>query len=212
MSVQAKPKQARSLKKRDALIRAGEAEFTDCCYAGATSKSIAVRAGVATGSFYQHFANKDELLHEIARQRMTILQENLKALKAIDVATLSTAQSLDKLSVKMVLKTSLAFIFDFHVQNPTLHQVLEQRRHLDTELDAILSDGEKVLEQRVLQFVKSFNVLNPEVVASNLFAMAEGVVHRHVFAVKTFKAEDVIEQAANMLAAYFIQHTTHHPG
>ena len=72
-----KPKQARSLLKRDALLRAGELEFETHGYEGATSKSIAQRAGVATGSFYQHFANKDELLLEIASNRMTLLQENL---------------------------------------------------------------------------------------------------------------------------------------
>ena len=206
MTAQAKPKQARSLLKRSAMIEAGQAEFSQRGYAGTTSKSIAERAGVATGSFYQHFANKDELLHEIGRQRVAVLLENLKALKAQEVADSDAAP--DHLSAEEILKNSLAFIYDFHRQNPELHQVMEERRHLDPELEEILNDGEAALEQRVLQFVQSFNVASPEVVASNLFGMAEGLVHRHVFGVKSHDPQDVINQGAKMLVAFFNQTTS----
>ena len=191
-----KPKQTRSLLKREQLIEAGELEFKQSGFGGATSKSIAARAGVATGSFYQHFANKDELLQEIARRRMAMLHANLPGLPNLQS---QLAQS----SVHELFLVALRFIYDFHQENPELHQVLEERRHLDSALHEILHQGEDALQERVLRFVRSFNLSQPEVVASNLFAMAEGIVHRHVFDITRFPADVVIEQGAQMLSAYF---------
>ncbi len=191
-----KPKQTRTLLKREQLIEAGELEFKQAGFGGATSKSIAARAGVATGSFYQHFANKDELLQEIARRRMAMLHANLPGLPNLQ-------SQLAESSVHELFLVALRFIYDFHQENPELHQVLEERRHLDSALHEILHQGEEALQERVLRFVRSFNLSQPEVVASNLFAMAEGIVHRHVFDVTRFSADVVIEQGAQMLSAYF---------
>ena len=191
-----KPKQARALLKRDALIRAGEAEFIASGYQGTTSKSIACRAGVATGTFYQYFENKDELLCEIAQQRIELVKQNLQAIRAGDLAV-------EKSSVVDVFRESLKFIYEFHSQNPELHQVLEERRFIDPALATILRGGEQELLARVVRFVKGFNFAEPEVVANNLFAMAEGIVHRHVFEATSLDSNTVIEQGAQMLAACF---------
>ena len=52
------PTQARAHKTRAALVEAAQAEFAESGYAGTTAKSIAKRAGVSTGSFYQYFTDK----------------------------------------------------------------------------------------------------------------------------------------------------------
>jgi hypothetical protein len=52
-------------------------------------------------------------------------------------------------------------------------------------------------------FVQSFNINNADAVAFNLFAMAEGLVHRHVFACSTQSKDVTLQLGAVMLASYF---------
>src|SRR5512139_3256514 len=51
---------------RRRLLEAAVALFAESGLHGVTSAQIARRAGVATGTFYLHFADKEALFHEIA--------------------------------------------------------------------------------------------------------------------------------------------------
>ena len=51
---------------RRRLVEAGTTLFAESGLHGVTSAQIARRAGVATGTFYLHFADKEALFHEIA--------------------------------------------------------------------------------------------------------------------------------------------------
>jgi len=66
-----------------------------------------------------------------------------------------------------------------------------------------MRDGEAVLEARVLAFVKTFNMPNPEVVADNIFAMGEGIVHRQVFGDTNTDPQQAIRLGAKMIASFF---------
>lgn len=66
--------QARGLF-RDALLVAAEAEFADKGFHAARIQDIATRAGVAVGTLYNHFEQKDELLRAILDNRKVELFE-----------------------------------------------------------------------------------------------------------------------------------------
>ena len=109
-------------------------------------------------------------------------------------------------SIYTTFRRILSLIYDYHESDPKLHQILEHRRHCDEALATILNEGEAILEQRVRLFVQSFNIDNAEAIAFALFAMAEGLVHRHVFHDESKHRIDktqVIDQGAEMLASYF---------
>jgi hypothetical protein len=97
----------------------------------------------------------------------------------------------------------LELIYAFHEQAPELHQILEQRKELDPELAEILGQGEKMLYDHVLMFVNRFNIENADAVAFNLFAMAEGLVHRQVFGRPRQSKALTLQLGAAMLASYF---------
>lgn len=188
------PTQKRALAKRAALIQAAEDSFVAHGYENTTAKTIAERAEVATGTFYQYFHNKDDMLRVIAIQRFDHLKAHI------------TAPELNSeyASIQETFEHILEIVYDFHEQTPELHQVLEQRRHCDPELAEILDSGEDVLLQRTLRFVQSFNLPSPDAVAFNLFAMAEGLVHRHVLGPQSnTPKQQVITLGASMLASYF---------
>ena len=195
--MKALPTQKRAVLKRSALIDAAALEFSERGFELATAKSIAAKAGVATGTFYQYFENKSEILRIIAGIRNDELRDSLN---------LNSMQSADDAqTVEEFFKQKLMFIYQFHSSSPTLHQVLDQRRDLDQQLNDIMTEGDSVLHQQILMFVQSFNLEKPEVVAQNLFAMAEGIIHRHVFHAPKLDTDAVISVGANMLAQFFVE-------
>lgn len=200
------PTQDRALRKRAALLAAALCEFSESGFETATAKSIAARAGVATGTFYQYFENKNDILCVLAAERFDQLHANITV---FEPGTITAGSGTGNKSVEELFSEVLLFVYDFHEQDPELHQVLEQRRSVDSELSNILSEGEVVLQERVLRFVQSFNMPQAELVAQNLFAMAEGLVHRHVFGhnpnATEFNKHEVVKVGAAMLAAYFNQ-------
>ena len=190
------PRQERARKKRTALIDAAIREFSRVGFDASTAKSIALVAGVATGTFYQYFENKNEILRIIATERYAQLQDHIQWFE------LQGAEIPDQ-QLNALFERILQSVYDFHATNPQLHQVLEQRKTADPELLRIMKHGQGALFSRILLFVQSFNVLNAEVVANNVFAMGEGIVHHQVFARPDLNSSDVIRVGAKMLASYF---------
>jgi len=184
-------------------------EFSNTGFEIATAKSIASRAKVATGTFYQYFENKNDILRVLAAGRFGDLHSHIKTLELKLVEDESPDAQESKQSVEQKFFETISFVYQFHAQDPELHQVLEQRRTIDPKLKAIMDDGERVLQDRVLSFVKTFNLENSEQIAENLFAMAEGLVHKLVFHTDfggdaDKKAQLSLKVAAQMLASFFL--------
>jgi len=177
-------------------------EFSDVGFDLATAKSIADRAGVATGTFYQYFENKNDILCVLASERFSRLEKHVNLFQQ-ELSELRGAEAGDTDRVEQLFYSVLKYIFDFHAADPELHQVLEQRRSSDPELKQIMHFGEQALKQKVLAFVHHFNVKDPEVITFNLFAMAEGIVHRLVFDQHNIEPDQALQLGASMLANYF---------
>jgi len=196
--MKALPNQQRALLKRSALIQAAIDEFSQLGFEAATAKSIAAKAEVATGTFYQYFDNKNDMLRVIATERYDKLHSQIKGY-SLTAVTDSTASS-----IADNFETTLWFVYEFHKQAPELHQILEYRRGLDEKLEKVMRDSEAVLQSRVRQFVQSQSTSESvDIVANNLFAMAEGLIHKHVFGNSNNDISSTIKVGARMLASYF---------
>jgi len=204
MIMKALPIQERALKKHAALIESAIVEFSLVGFEVATAKSIAARAKVATGTFYQYFENKNDILRVIAKGRFDGLHRRIQLFEPQIV----NESDLSGFKVEAQFLENLIFVYEFHAQDPELHQVLEQRRALDSKLRQIMDEGENELRKQVLAFVKTFNISNSGLVAENLFAMAEGLVHRLVFHSSNQDPEEALTIGSQMLASYFIQNKT----
>lgn len=202
----AAPKQERAIRKRNALLESACEEFSGKGFEATTAKSIADRAGVATGTFYQYFHNKDDVLLEVTRQRFESLHANLQV-PALDMAVASRQTSS---GIQAIFREALTFLYDFHKQEAGLHDVLEYRRRVDPALAKLMDDGEAVLMERVRAFVARYVREQVETTAFCLFGMAEGIVHRHVFqGHEAVTREEVIRTGTQLLSAYFEQQSKH---
>ena len=57
----------KSEKSRTAILEAALDLFSSQGYRGTSIRDVAQRAGVSTGNVYHHFADKNEILTEVAR-------------------------------------------------------------------------------------------------------------------------------------------------
>jgi AcrR family transcriptional regulator len=62
-------------KKRDALVRAGRALFLAKGFDETTTRAIAAKAGVASGTFFLYFREKRDLLFLLFRDEVSAVQE-----------------------------------------------------------------------------------------------------------------------------------------
>ena len=60
--------QARLDAQRDAVLAAAGELLAESGHAGCSVAAVAARAGIASGTVYTHFANKDELIAEVFRR------------------------------------------------------------------------------------------------------------------------------------------------
>jgi AcrR family transcriptional regulator len=170
------PTQARATRTRAALIESAAQEFAESGYAGTTARSIALRAGAATGSFYQYFNDKDEVLLEIYAQRLTRVRE--AAEKLIAAPELNGA-SLEH--SRAALNGVIQLVIDLHRDDPKLHAVITEREHADSRMRDHTHRVQHALIQAIAQLLTQLGYDGDVLARSFLILnLVEGSVHSHV--------------------------------
>ncbi len=174
------PSQARAKRTRATLVSAARGEFSERGYASTTAKSIADRAGVATGTLYQYFSNKDEVLRELA-------SEWLRQLVNCSVGLLETrppvARSRDEVTAEAARRMRLVVqnTFEFLRGDRGLHDVFRERRKADRELDSLWSGSERTAIARIRAVLDHWNRKDDhEAMAIVLFGIVDGSVEAHL--------------------------------
>lgn len=117
------PRQARSLRTREALLKAAEEQFVAKGYAGVTADEIAAAAGVSVGAFYNYYRNKRQILMALAQRRLGDIFTHLR-LAHMDLA--------NKDHHTVIRKAIIAVIATD--QRPGLRGVWQQLMSLEPEL------------------------------------------------------------------------------
>lgn len=170
------PSQARAIRTREALLAAGRREFATRGWSATTAKTIAERAKVATGSFYQYFADKDAVLRELASERLAEVGMRTVGLLEAPVDAGSRVQQ-----ARARLEQVVDVVLALHRDDPGLHAVFTERRHADAAFDAIWSAGEQALLDRVVALLARWDHPGDrDAVAFVLLGMIEGAIHAHV--------------------------------
>lgn len=174
------PSQGRAIRTRAALVAAAELEFSDTGYAQTTARSIALRAGVATGTFYQYFSDKDVLLRELAQVRQARIASESASILGVELDAADDAGGVLE-RIERSMSRVVQLVVDYHRENPGLHAVLTERRHADPELDELTAQAEALLVTRSAELLRrSGFVGDVDATAFVLFGMVEGSAHAHV--------------------------------
>src|SRR5204863_8954317 len=84
----------RQAEKRDAILNAALDEFAASGFAAARLDDVARRAGVAKGTIYLYFRDKESLFQELVRTMLTPLIERIEAAGAADLPARVIARTL----------------------------------------------------------------------------------------------------------------------
>jgi AcrR family transcriptional regulator len=168
--------QARSVRTRAALLEAAALSFSASGWEGTHAKGIAAAAGVSVGSFYAYFPDKAAALRELADARFRSVLAGLARHLPHDVAAVP-----DERALRATLATVVAEVIELHRQDPGLHAVYTERRHVDPELDALTTAMEHQVVSGLAAALARWGVTgDPEATAFVCFGLVEGAVHAHV--------------------------------
>jgi len=195
------PVQSRAHKTRAALLTAAERDFDERGYAQTTTKSIAERAGVAAGSFYQYFKDKDAVLRELASARMSALRGRLQTIGLPTIDASRSAEEIER-GARRALRELVDEVIAYHRQEAGLHAVLSERRSADPELDAMTSASEQTFVAGIEAALALLGFSGDrKATAFVIFGLIEGSVHSHVLGPRVVSDKRLIEALGNAVIA-----------
>lgn len=98
-------RKARSQAKREAILAAALDEFSIQGFAATRLEDVARRAGVAKGTIYLYFRDKESLFQELIRAMLTPLVGTIEAMGAADVPLPALGEHIVELFVREVYET-----------------------------------------------------------------------------------------------------------
>jgi AcrR family transcriptional regulator len=98
-------RKARSAARREAILTAALNEFSVRGFEAARLDDVAKRAGVAKGTIYLYFRDKESLFQEIIRAMLTPLVGTIEAMGAVDLPASVLAERIVDMFVREVYET-----------------------------------------------------------------------------------------------------------
>jgi TetR/AcrR family fatty acid metabolism transcriptional regulator len=142
--------------KEQAILDAAVKVFAQHGYHRSKISSIADQAGIATGSIYLYYKNKESILLKIFDQLWTELTDGLR--KTVKRSDIEPSQKLDLVIDKL---------FDLFVANPALasvfvneqhHLIKDKRGNIAKQYDDFLDLAEEIIREGVRK-----NKFNPDI-------------------------------------------------
>jgi AcrR family transcriptional regulator len=99
------PRAARQAERREAILAAALEEFSASGFAATRLDDIAKRAGVAKGTIYLYFRDKESLFQELVRAMLSPLVARLEAAPMADLPARAIAEAIADLFVREIFGT-----------------------------------------------------------------------------------------------------------
>lgn len=100
-----KPREVRSTARREAILSAALDEFSARGFEATRLDDVAKRAGIAKGTIYLYFRDKESLFQELIREMLTPLVGNIEAMGASDLPLSAVAGHIVDLFMREVYET-----------------------------------------------------------------------------------------------------------
>jgi AcrR family transcriptional regulator len=141
-------REVRSAARREAILAAALEEFSAAGFAAARLDDVAKRAGVAKGTIYLYFADKETLFQELARSMLSPLVGHVENLANVEIPFPVLADGLVDVMVREVLGTRRKDIIRLIISEGTRFPALAEFYHREV-LSKLFAGLRKVLQRAV---------------------------------------------------------------
>ncbi|WP_147822247.1 TetR/AcrR family transcriptional regulator [Salidesulfovibrio onnuriiensis] len=192
------PQQKRSIEKKRRIIEAASELIGQKGLAGTTIKDIATGAGVAVGTFYSYFKDKDDLLLDLLSWHKGDLEETIfERFHQLD---------LESMTGREICRWFVEASYKSHIYSAEMHRQALALRLMDEGARVLAIQTEQyVLRQtvRIFQSLKGrLRITDLEAAARVISAAMEEVVHSECFFDQTVERERTFGELADMLCRY----------
>lgn len=134
--------QARLDAQREGLVEAAAALLAEHGYAGCSIAAVATRAGVSTGTVYNHFTGKVDLVAEVFRSIVSHEVEVVRAAAAIGGAAECVTAVVETFARRALKSPRRAYVLLVEPVDPVIDELrLEFRRSFRDVITATISRG-----------------------------------------------------------------------
>jgi len=195
------PKQKRSIATKNRIKSTAKKLFSEKGYYAVTSNSIAAKANVPIGSFYNYFGNKKTLLLELIDEFNDLYHSDTidQFDKAVHLIT-SKKTAID--IMEMLIKVSISS----PALNDSFYKVLHTLQFTDSD---VLDYSEKIRLTEIkiiIKFLKAIHKFHPQknipLKAKLLHSTLENVILYQKILGTTFKEKQLISETKKMFYQY----------
>ena len=201
------PKQKRAMDTRKRILQAGLKLFTEDGYHQTSSKKIAAQAGVATGTFYNHFEDKKALLLELHNEHVASVHSEIAAF--FDRISTTKAKNREQLTEREIMREMVALILRTHQFGPALHRELHILSFTDADFAHMAQmereSGHNRLKESLAPFWHKLRVKDKDTATILVGMTIETVVHSIVMDQPPVAAQRLTEALTDMLHRYLFK-------
>ncbi|MBN2526296.1 MAG: TetR/AcrR family transcriptional regulator [Deltaproteobacteria bacterium] len=185
---------------RHRILAAGLELFAKDGYHHTSSKKIAAAAGVATGTFYNHFKDKKALLLALHRDHVIAVHEEIERFfnQSASIASPPDSRQMMRELVELILRT--------HQFGPELHRELHILSFTDDDFATSMrkerENSHGKLRQALLPFRNRIRVDDFETANLLVGMVVETVVHSIVMGISPLDADRLLPALTDMLHRY----------
>lgn len=191
------PKQKRAREKYEAILNASIVVLSREGYAGTNTSNIAHEAGVAVGSLYEYFPNKESIF-------MAFLDTKVEdILKQIKASAVKNKISSNKTDTEYSLKTWLRLVVEVCHLNRNLLRVLVSEIPGILDLLSLQNLDAQLLP--LAKFLAAGHTLSDEQLAKKTYMLSNvlyGFMIRSFFSESVLSIDDTTEELYKIISAY----------
>ena len=199
-----KAKQARTIVTREKIVESGRELFCRDGYFSTSAKKIAAHAGVATGTFYNHFADKKALLLEVHRRHSMRVHKEVERFFTEELA----APPAPGVGLPM-MKKMVEIVYKTHELSPELHREITVLALTDPEFAQMDRDEKTRAHEKLSAVLRPFTAALriEDVEAADVLVSQsiEAIVHSLIMDEPPIPKQRLLDALADMLTRYLFK-------
>lgn len=169
------PKQERSIEKKNKIIRAAYELFNSKGYYETNTAEIAKQAGVATGSVYSYFEDKNDIFYYVIDLYMDIIMKRVEELST----------QIPHKNLNEIVEFYIYSFIEIHSMSKKFHNELSAQCMIDSDINNYYNEKKDLILEKILKILKDNKIiLNSTHKKEQLFIISEmidSICHQFIY-------------------------------